>query len=218
MTFRRNKKFYFFVTFQDKKLSIIIETLNNALRRHTLEDSNIIELYFERSESAILETQNKYGKYCFFIAYHILYSNWDAEECVDDTYLNVWNAIPPTRPIKFQSFIGCITRNIALNRYDYNNTQKRSSIFETALDEFYECVQGKKISFDEEYILKELINEFLTSLAKRERIIFLQRYWYFCSIKEIANNLKIKEGNIKVILHRTREHFKEFLNKEGVLV
>ncbi|MCH5162382.1 MAG: sigma-70 family RNA polymerase sigma factor [Clostridiales bacterium] len=183
-----------------------------------MEDSKIIELYFERSESAIRETQNKYGRYCHYIAYHILYSDSDAEECVNDTYYNVWDIIPPKRPTNFRAFIGAITRNLALNRYDYNNAQKRSEKLQVALDELNECAQGKQFAVEEELILKKLINGFLDTLPKRDRIIFLQRYWYFCSVKEIASNIGIKENNVKVILYRVREQFKNHLEKEGVLI
>lgn len=181
-----------------------------------MEDNKIIELYFARSESAIAETQSKYGKYCYYIAFNILYSDLDAEECVNDTYLNVWNSIPPSKPTRFQSFIGKITRNLALNRYDYNNAQKRSAKFEAIVDEFYECAQGEA-AFDEEYIFKELINRFLSSLSQKHRIIFLQRYWYFCPTGEIAAGLGLTENHVKVILHRIRERLKNYLNKEGVL-
>ena len=183
-----------------------------------MEDKKIIELYFERLESAILETQSKYGKYCFYIAYHILYSNQDSEECVNDTYLSVWNTIPPQRPIQLKAFVGKITRNIALNRYDYNNAEKRSPKYEAILDEYYECTLGGDLDIGEEYIFKELINEFIASLSKKNRIIFLQRYWYFCSINEIAENLGLSESNVKVILHRVKERFRYFLNKEGLFI
>ena len=183
-----------------------------------MEDSKIIELYFDRSESAIQETQSKYGRYCYYIAYHILHTDHDAEECVNDTYLNVWNVIPPQKPKDLKAFVGKITRNLALNRYDYNTAQKRASIFDVALDELHECVQGKEFAIDEELIFKELVNRFLDSLPKQNRIIFLQRYWYFCPIKEIATNLGISKNNVKVILHRVREQFKNYLNKQGVLI
>ncbi|MCH5163611.1 MAG: sigma-70 family RNA polymerase sigma factor [Clostridiales bacterium] len=181
-----------------------------------MEDSKIIELYFDRSESAIIETQNKYGRYCFFIAYHILYSNQDSEECVNDTYLSVWNTIPPQKPLQLRAFVGKITRNIALNRYDYNNAEKRSPKYEAILDEYYECTLGGDLDIMEEYSFKELINKFIASLPKKNRIIFLQRYWYFCSINEIARNLGLSESNVKVILHRIKAKLKDYLNKEGI--
>lgn len=182
-----------------------------------MEDSKIIELYFRRLETAIQETQNKYGRYCHYIAYHILYSDDDSEECVNDAYYHVWNTIPPQKPSNFQAFIGKITRNLALNRYDYNHAQKRLKNPEIAIDELYECIQGKEFA-DEEVILKDLINRFLGTLPKQNRIVFLQRYWYFCSLKEIAQNVGVKESNVKIILYRVREQFKDYLNKEGVLI
>ena len=182
-----------------------------------MEDSKIIELYFDRSETAIKETQIKYGKYCYFIAYNILYSKSDAEECVNDTYFNVWNSIPPEKPVYFKAFLGRVTRNLALNRYEYNNAQKRSPNFGEIEEELKEGVSDKKFAVDEEHILKELINNFLKSLSKKQRIIFLQRYWYFSTIKEIALSVGMKESNVKVILFRVREQLKNYLKQEGVL-
>lgn len=181
-----------------------------------MEDGKIIELYFERSQSAVTETQNKYGRFCYYIAYNILYSEPDAEECVNDTYLKVWNCIPPEKPVRFKCFIGRITRNLALNRYDYNNAKKRSPKFEAAAEEFYECAEGKA-AFDDEVILKEIINRFLALLSEKYRVVFIQRYWYFCTVGEIASCTGIKENNVKTILHRARERFKDYLIKEGVL-
>lgn len=182
-----------------------------------MEDNQIIKLYLERSESAITETDIKYGKYCYFIAYHILYSKNDTEECVNDTYLKVWNSIPPIIPDNFQSFIGSITRNLSINKYNYNKAQKRNFYEVSIMDEFFECVKGYEVDFENEIILKECINKFLSSLSKRNRIIFLQRYWYCCSIEEISNFTSLSINNIKVSLHRIRIKFKNFLKKEGIL-
>ena len=182
-----------------------------------MEDEQIIQLYFNRSETAITETNIKYGKYCYSIAYNILYSQTDAEECVNDTYFNIWNSIPPEKPACFKAYIGRIIRNLALNRYQYNNAQKRSPNFEEIAQELNEGVSDKKFAVDEEYILKELLNNFFKKLSKKQRIIFLQRYWYFCPLKEIALNLGMKESNVKVILFRVREQFKNYLKQEGVL-
>lgn len=140
-----------------------------------MEDSEIIDLYFNRSEAAISETRLKYGKYCYAIAYRILDSELDAEECVDDAYLSVWGLIPPQRPVCLKAFLGKITRNIALNRYDHNNAAKRSSKFEVIIDEYFECTHGGSV-FDSDIEIKELINNFLSTLSKRNRNIFLQRY------------------------------------------
>jgi RNA polymerase sigma-70 factor (ECF subfamily) len=180
-------------------------------------DEQIIKLYFDRSETAITETNIKYGKYCSYIAYHILYSISDTEECVNDTYLKVWDTIPPQSPTNFKGYIGSITRNLAINRYKYNSADKRNSDMQLAIDEFFECVDGYEIDFDNEIVLKECINKFLSTLSKHNRIIFLQRYWYCCSIEEISRSTALSENNVKVSLSRMRIKFKNFLIKEGVL-
>lgn len=200
-------------------LSVIIEgVLISFIGERKMKDNEIIDLFFKREEKAILETKNKYGRYCFYIAFNILNSNLDAEECVDDTYLKLWNSIPPNRPKRFQSFIGRIVRNLSINRYKYNNAQKRSSNYEVIVEELQECVQDNELTIVEGYVLKEILNQFLASLSKRQRIIFLQRYWYFCSISEIASYVGLKENNVKVILHRLREQFKEFFIQKGGLM
>jgi len=119
-----------------------------------MEDPAIVDLYWERSETAIEETRKKYGVYCYSIAYHILHCSLDAEECVSDTYLNVWNAIPPERPGKLQQYLGAVTRNLALNSYDYNNAQKRFCESTVVLDEYYECIAGETVSMEDELLLK----------------------------------------------------------------
>lgn len=182
-----------------------------------MDDEKIVGLLFDRSQTAIGELRLKYGKYCYSIAYRVLNSQTDAEECVSDAYLSVWNSVPPQNPKNLKAYIGRVTRNVALNRYDYNKAQKRSSEFETAADELSELSQVR-LAVDDQVILKELINKFLASLGKRQRVIFMQRYWYFLSVAEIAGGLHLKENNVKVILHRTREQFKKFLLKEGITV
>ncbi|MGN1104950.1 MAG: RNA polymerase sigma factor [Candidatus Coproplasma sp.] len=182
-----------------------------------MQDEQIIQLYFDRSEMAITQTDIKYGKYCNYIAYHILYSSTDAEECVNDTYLRVWNVIPPQCPDNFRGFIGSITRNLSINRYKYKNAQKRNCGIQTAMDEFFECVEGYEVDFVNEIVLRECINKFLSTLSKRNRIVFMQRYWYCCSIEEISVSTSLSQNNVKVSLNRMRNKFKDFLKKEGVL-
>lgn len=183
-----------------------------------MEDIQIIDLYWARSESAITETDKKYGKYCYYIAYNILYSNEDTEECVNDTYMQVWNNIPPSRPFRLSAYIGKITRNLALNRYTYNRTQKRNLNMEIVLEEAKEIVSGSH--FDdlqiEEILKKDAINSFVASLSQKTRIIFVRRYWYLSTIKDIANDYGIPENTVKSILSRTRKQFKEYLLKEGI--
>jgi len=181
-----------------------------------VEDEKIIDLYWNRSEMAIEETQKKYGQYCLYIANQVLHSSEDAEECVNDAYLGAWNAIPPERPNNLRHFIGCITRRLALNKLDYLNAKKRSADV-VSIDEFYECIPDKKTIPEHDEELRRVFNEFLSSLDKRTRIIFMRRYWYCCSIKEISYGLEISENNVKVILHRTRNRFKKYLEKEHML-
>lgn len=183
-----------------------------------MEDSKIIDLYFERSQSAISETQKKYGRYCHTIAYNVLYSNEDAEECVNDTYLRAWQSIPPHRPSCLSSFLGRITRNLALDRYDEKTAQKRGGSLDLALEEISECLPDTHGEDRNDKAIKDAINSFLASLPKRTRIIFMQRYWYLSSISEISLSLGISESNVKVILMRTRNKFKAHLEKEEIFI
>lgn len=185
-----------------------------------MEDQKIVELYWERSETAISETQNKYGNYCYYIAYHILYSHEDSEECVNDTYLKAWEAMPPHKPSKLSVFLGKITRNLSLDRYDKKMAQKRMTSTHLILDEMEECIPDTSTSRDltEEIVLRDAINAFLKSLTEQTRIVFMRRYWYLCSVSEISGDLGLSESNVKIILHRTRKKFKEFLEKEGILI
>ena len=178
-----------------------------------MEDKKIIELFFERSETAIAESEKKYGKYLRYIAFSILGNDSDCEEIENDTYLRAWNSIPPTRPERLQSFLGTITRNLALDRYDRIKAQKRTGaalIFE----ELSECLPDRES--DETGDLKDAINSFLASLPKHTRIIFMRRYWYLSPISEIARDMGMTEGSVKVLLHRTRKKFKAHLEKEGI--
>lgn len=183
-----------------------------------MEDKEIVQLYLDRSERAIDETQKKYGKYCSCIAANILASKEDAEECVNDTYVRTWNAIPPHVPQRLQTFLGKITRNLALDRYAKNRAQMRSAATELTLNEIADCIPDPKApeSPTEDILLKDALNTFLAKLPKHTRILFLRRYWYLCSVKEIANSMNLTESNVKVTLYRTRLQLKEFLEKEGI--
>lgn len=185
-----------------------------------MDDRQIVALYFSRSEDAIKETEIKYGKYCYAIAYNILYSKEDSEECVNDTYLRAWNTMPPQNPSRLSSFLGRITRNLALDRYDYNNAKKRSSEFEIALEEMSTSLPSENHldSVLDEIALKEAINSFLGSLPGKTRKIFMRRYWYLSPIKEIAEDFSMSESNVRVTLLRTREKFKLHLEKEDIQI
>ena len=186
-----------------------------------MDDRQIIELYNERSETAISETADKYGKYCYYIAYHILYNEQDSEECVNDTYLRAWEAIPPQYPNKLSAFLGRITRNLALNRYRYYMKEKRGyGQTSLVLDELQECVPATESTEQaiEEKLLVEVLNRFLHELPIEKRMMFLRRYWYLSSIKEIAEDYEISEGKVKMTLLRIRNKLKQTLEKEGIVL
>lgn len=182
-----------------------------------MDDKNIVELFWGRSEDALKETQSKYGKYCTSIACNVLGSREDAEECVNDAYLRLWNAIPPARPNSLKAFLGKIVRNVSLDRYDANTAAKRfDSSTELAFYELEECIPDTEAPISDELALRTAINGFLATLPKRTRIVFMRRYWYLCSAKQIAESMGMSESNVKVTLLRTRQKFKEYLEKEGI--
>jgi len=180
-----------------------------------MDDREIVALYWERSETAIRETDRKYGKYCHAIAYNILYSKEDAEECVNDTYLKAWNSIPPEQPNSLSAYLGKITRNLALNRYAHEHADKRNIHLTAIYDEATEPFADSADMLDE-MILREAINTFLASLSAETRILFMRRYWYMSPVKQIAHDYGLPEGTVKSILSRTRKKFKDYLEKEGI--
>ena len=183
-----------------------------------MEDEKIVTLYWERNEDAIRESDRKYGKYCYAIAHNILHSHEDSAECVNDTWNRAWNAMPPERPTLLQAFLARITRNVAIDRFRHDGAQKRSAEVESAIDEYWECIPNKDASIEDEVALKEAINGFLERLDVRTRVIFMRRYWYSMSVKEIADGMRLSETHVSVILHRTRNRFKDYLTKEGIFV
>ncbi len=181
-------------------------------------DSKIIELYWNRQESAISESNLKYGHYCRSVAYNILRNRDDADECVIDTWLNAWNVIPPHRPTKLRFFFAKITRNLAIDRWRKTISEKRGGTeINLVLDELGECISPGETA-EEAYFAKELgacINRFLSLQKKREATVFVLRYFYAKSISEIAKLQKLSESNVSVILSRTRQKLREHLKKEG---
>lgn len=186
-----------------------------------MEDRQIIELFWNRSENAIEETAKKYEKYCYYIAFNILHSREDSEECVNDTYLKVWENIPPKRPERLSTFLGKITRNLSINRFKQKNAQKRGEgQYVIALEELQECIPSM-CSVEktmEDKVLVELFNSFLESLTMEKRRIFMRRYWYFSQVKDIATEYAMSESKVKMSLMRTRKELKDFLEKEGVVL
>ena len=182
-----------------------------------MQDDAIVTLYWQRDESAIRETQDKYGRYLTKIAYNILSDLEDSMESVNDTYLSAWNCIPPRKPAKLSAFLGKLTRNISIDRWRNMSAKKRGNgEVDIALDELSECVSGKP-SIEEVIIQKEVVaclNRFLATLSDDERIVFLCRYWYVNSINEIADKTGFSIGKIKSMLHRTRGKLSRQLDKE----
>lgn len=186
-----------------------------------MKDSEILDLYFARSENAISETDSKYGTFCRGLTCSILGNREDSEECVSDIYLKLWNVIPPERPEKFRAFIARVARNTALNMLEKLSAAKRGGK-NTALayEELAESIPdpGSVDKQIEDAELSALIDRFLRSLSGEKQMIFMKRYWYFCSVSEIAEQMHISEGKVKMSLHRTREKLREFLEKEGVQI
>ncbi|HOD02567.1 MAG: RNA polymerase factor sigma-70 [Firmicutes bacterium ADurb.Bin300] len=186
-----------------------------------MDDADIVELYWQRDESAIRETETKYGQYCFSIAFNILSDTEDSKECVNDTWFRAWNAIPPSRPDRLRIFLAKITRNLSFDKYRLKAANKRGGGEITlALEELGECVSSAldvEFEFYEQELVKSL-NGFLYALPKRESNIFLRRYFYVESIFEIARRYGLKESNITVILSRTRQKLRLHLRKEGYVV
>lgn len=185
-----------------------------------MEDAQIVALYFARSEAAIQETDRKYGRYCYKIAYGILASREDSEESVNDTYLSAWNSIPPRKPARLSTYLGKLTRNISIDRWRGASAQKRGSgEAALALDELSQCVSGQP-GMEEKMVQKEVIanlNCFLASLSEDERTVFLCRYWYVNSMEEIARKTGFSLGKVKSMLHRTRKKLAVNLQKEGLI-
>jgi RNA polymerase sigma-70 factor (ECF subfamily) len=183
-----------------------------------LEDLKIIELFFERKECAIAETERKYGRYLSKIAYNILFDTEDSEECVNDSYMKTWNIIPPQKPKVLRTFLGKITRRLAIDIFRKKHAEKRgNSEFALSLSELDECIP-ENFSAESAFVQKELsesINRFLSSLSKENRDIFICRYFYSDSIKEIASFFGTSESKIKSSLFRSRKALKDQLEKEG---
>lgn len=184
-----------------------------------MDDNQIIELYLTRSENAISETITKYGRYCHTIAFNILHNSEDSEECVNDTYMKAWEIIPPQRPKRLAVFLGKITRNLSLNRYNLYTAGKRGyGQVSLALDELSECILASDNveHVADDLMLTDTLNNFLASLPEEARKIFMRRYWYFSPVKEIAYDFGISESKVKMSLLRARARLKELLQKEGI--
>ncbi len=183
-----------------------------------MQDSRIIELLFERDESALAELDKKYGEVCQSVAQNILGNAADAEECVNDSYLGVWNSIPPHRPERLLPYVCRIVRNLATKKYHKNTAQKRNSFYDVALDELEECL-GTTASPADDYRARETgahINAFLGTLDVLSRVIFVRRYWFSDSSEDIARRVGKSKNFVAVRLMRTRQKLREYLKERGV--
>ena len=183
-----------------------------------MDDKSIVDLYFSRDQEAITQTDKKYGHYCYRIAYNILTNREDAEESVSDTYVAAWRAIPPRRPSVLATFLGKITRHIAIDRWRERSAAKRGNgEMPLALEELQDCVAGMQ-NVEMDYERKEIIKayvKFLDALPVTERRVFLCRYWYVDSVEAIADKFGFSQSKVKTMLHRTRAKLRKQLAEEG---
>ena len=184
-----------------------------------MNDEKIIELYFTRSEDAITETDKKYGGACRSTAYNILGNHEDTEECVNDTYMKVWNVIPPQRPAKLGSFVMRIVRNLAIDIYKKRNAVKNRNGYNTVsfdeISEFLPVSENVESIADRNAVLKA-VESFLQTLPRDKRIMFVRCYFYCSKYGDIAKELHTTEGNVTVTLRRIREKLRSYLEKEGM--
>lgn len=183
-----------------------------------MEDYQIVDLYWARNERAIQESDAKYGKMLKSVSSSLLSSPEDAEECVNDTYLDAWNAMPTERPTYLGAFLAKIVRRISVDRFRHDHRQKRGGI-ENLSEELSECIPDTN-SVEKEYEngrLAKALNTFLLSLDTEKRVMFIRRYFYSQTVARIALEMQISESNVKVTLHRVRERLRRFLQKEDLL-
>ena len=185
-----------------------------------IDDVKIIELFFERSEQAIRELDIKYGKICHNLSYNIVNSRQDAEECVNDAYLGAWNAIPPVKPDPLLTYICKIVRNISLNLYHRKEAAKRSSHYTIAMEEIEACIAATNaVEAEIEAVeLAHIIERFLDTLTVENRVLFMRRYWFSDSCRDIAGFMGLTEKNVSVRLTRIREKLRQYLIEREVFI
>jgi len=183
-----------------------------------MEDTQIVDLYWQRDERAILETQKKYGKFCYGIAKNILSSHEDAEECVNDAWRNAWESIPPQRPTRFRPWLGKVIRNLALNRWNREHTQKRCAGMTELLSELEEILPSPRTVEDawSERELSECISSWLLTLEQEDQMLFVRRYWNGIALKELAKEQGISPAKLAQRMYRLRNMLREALEKEGI--
>ena len=183
-----------------------------------MDDSRIIELYFARDNSAIKETKTKYGRLLYSVSYNIVRSKEDAEECENDTYMSAWDCIPPNNPQVLSAFLSRITRNLSFKRLKAKNAQKRGGNTQPLpLDELIAAIPDRHNAISQ-LELTEILNTFLRALPTRERQVFICRYWYCDSIKDISRQFGFSQSKVKMMLSRTRQKLLSHLEKEEVFI
>ena len=185
-----------------------------------MDDRDLISLFFRRDESAIQKTSEKYGHYCFTVAWNILFDREDSEECVNDTWYSAWNAIPPSRPSHFRAYLAKVTRNLSLNARAKESAKKRGSgAVDSCMEELEDVLPGTIGSCEEavdELALGKILSAFLREQSETARKVFIQRYFYFESVKTIAKDSSLSESGVKMSLRRTRKALKDVLIREGI--
>lgn len=183
-------------------------------------DEKIVQMFFERNEDAIGEIDYKYRRYLKYISVNILKDECLADDVIDEVYLKAWSLIPPETPDSLKAYLAKITRSLSINAVEKKMALKRGAgEYPICLDEIDRLISDEAInSIDESLDLREIINSFVRSLGYEERRIFIRRYWYFNSIKEIARGYSISEGKVKISLMRTRKKLKKRLEKEGIKI
>ena len=185
-----------------------------------MEDTAIIQLFFQRAEQAIVEVQQKYGSFCRTVAMNLLQQKEDAEECVNDTWQAAWQRIPPENPRMLGAFLGRITRNLAISRFRKNTAQMRSEGLTVLLSELEHCVPSGQSTEEavDSILLGEYISKWLETLSADDRALFLRRYWFGKSLRELSREVGTGEGHLAQKLYRLRLQLKKELEKEGVVV
>ena len=180
-----------------------------------MDDNKIIELYFNRDEMAIELCREKYGKYILTLLFNMLGDSEACEECESDTYFRAWNSIPPTRPTSLLAFLSKIARNLALDklRAEKNSPPLKMTVI---LDEISEIIPDSKEDLCDELYLKQIMGDFVREIDPTSRKIFLMRYFYMTSVKDIAAQMRMREGSVKSVLYRTRQNLRVYLSERGI--
>jgi RNA polymerase sigma-70 factor (ECF subfamily) len=192
-----------------------------AVREVNVRDTEILDLYWNRDERAISESNKSFGGYCHSIAFNILHDREDSDECVNDTWLRAWNVMPPKRPDRLAIFLGTITRNLSIDRWKMKKAAKRGNgEMEVALDELAECIPAMHGTEEavEAHELEHMINEFMHRLSERDCNVFLRRYYFLEEYSAISERYGLNINTVKTSLHRTRDKLREYLEKEGVVL